>query len=671
MITKIKLKNWKSHLDSELDFSKGVNALIGINGSGKSSILDAISFSLFGTFPNHNNRKIGLDDLIMARPGQKEEAEVYLEFFSSGKKYSILRKIKKGKGTVLAEIREDGKLIEVNPNGVTEHIEKILQIDYPLFSKAVYSEQNNIDYFLTIPKGKRMQHIDKMLKLDRIDFIKECAGSMKNSFDNKTEEKMKILTELRKENIEDSLKICSSEIENLQKKGVLLEIKLTDIMSQKDRLNKVFSEAEAKNNRIIELNKLLQGLKASEKEVREGLEEKIGSTRSLDKDSILETIEATRAQIAGLENEVKGKKASLEAFRDTVAGFTAQIKNLSENLSDLEKVNSGRCPICESELQPEKKSHLKEIKGKAVVEARKNQENVIKDMGSVKKEIESIENSIKEKSREMDKLNYKLGDFNIIERLNNKIRILELEIERFENERLELEKDAKKVDLKDLKEGLFELNKNLGETTSEIRLLDNSIRREKSILDGLNKRFSLIKMYETDAEVYSKMSNCLDGFVKALKLTQSQLREEFTKTVNSIMSGIWPALYAYNDFTDIRLSIKDSDYVLETKNQDSWINVDGFASGGERTLACLALRVAFSLAFIPNLKWLILDEPTHNLDSNSVKQFSSALDQNIGSYVNQIFLITHEARIAEDIEGPVYKIERDKSVNGSSRVVKV
>ena len=137
------------------------------------------------------------------------------------------------------------------------------------------------------------------------------------------------------------------------------------------------------------------------------------------------------------------------------------------------------------------------------------------------------------------------------------------------------------------------------------------------------------------------------------------------------MSNIWVNLYPYGDFGDIRLAVKDGDYVLEIKNIENWINVDGFASGGERSLACLALRVAFSLAFIPNLKWLMLDEPTHNLDSNSIEKFSSVLDEVMGNFVNQVFLITHEPKIAENLEGPVYRLERDKNVGSYTKIVKI
>jgi DNA repair exonuclease SbcCD ATPase subunit len=99
--------------------------------------------------------------------------------------------------------------------------------------------------------------------------------------------------------------------------------------------------------------------------------------------------------------------------------------------------------------------------------------------------------------------------------------------------------------------------------------------------------------------------------------------------------------------------------------------VDGIASGGERSMACLALRIAFSKAFIPNLKWLILDEPTHNLDSNAIEQFSQILREKIDQFVDQVFLITHEERISEAVggsSGSLHHLERDKEANEPTRV---
>ena len=80
MITRVKMVNWKSHLDSELKFSKGVNALIGIMGSGKTSVMQAIAFALFGTFSALGSKKLALDDLVMSKPQKKRHAMVEVEF---------------------------------------------------------------------------------------------------------------------------------------------------------------------------------------------------------------------------------------------------------------------------------------------------------------------------------------------------------------------------------------------------------------------------------------------------------------------------------------------------------------------------------------------------------------------------------------------------------------
>ncbi|MEM7825998.1 MAG: AAA family ATPase, partial [Candidatus Aenigmatarchaeota archaeon] len=74
MITKVKLKNWRSHLESEFNFSSGTNVLIGIMGSGKTSVMNAICFALFGTFPEIQTRKLRLEDIIMKKPVEKNVA---------------------------------------------------------------------------------------------------------------------------------------------------------------------------------------------------------------------------------------------------------------------------------------------------------------------------------------------------------------------------------------------------------------------------------------------------------------------------------------------------------------------------------------------------------------------------------------------------------------------
>ena len=75
------------------------------------------------------------------------------------------------------------------------------------------------------------------------------------------------------------------------------------------------------------------------------------------------------------------------------------------------------------------------------------------------------------------------------------------------------------------------------------------------------------------------------------------------------------------------------------------------------------------MAFLPNLQWLILDEPTHNLDSRAITEFSTVLREKMGLFTEQVFLITHEQRIREGVTGNMYVLERDKDKDEPTRVV--
>ena len=85
-------------------------------------------------------------------------------------------------------------------------------------------------------------------------------------------------------------------------------------------------------------------------------------------------------------------------------------------------------------------------------------------------------------------------------------------------------------------------------------------------------------------------------------------------------------------------------------------------------MSVLALRIAFSMAFIPNLRWLILDEPTHNLDTNAISHLSDVLREKMDRFAEQVFLITHEEGIANGITGQVYRLERNKAANEATRI---
>jgi DNA repair exonuclease SbcCD ATPase subunit len=134
------------------------------------------------------------------------------------------------------------------------------------------------------------------------------------------------------------------------------------------------------------------------------------------------------------------------------------------------------------------------------------------------------------------------------------------------------------------------------------------------------------------------------------------------------MQSIWGELYPYKDIFNIRLGIEEGDYVLQLQDSSGWIAADGIASGGERSIACLALRIALSLVLAPSVGMLVLDEPTANLDAKSIEELANVLREKITKFVEQVFLITHDPSLENAVSGYLYRLEREKAKDGFTKV---
>ncbi|NIQ18595.1 MAG: hypothetical protein GTN37_02685 [Candidatus Aenigmarchaeota archaeon] len=64
-----------------------------------------------------------------------------------------------------------------------------------------------------------------------------------------------------------------------------------------------------------------------------------------------------------------------------------------------------------------------------------------------------------------------------------------------------------------------------------------------------------------------------------------------------------------------------------------------------------------------------MDEPTHNLDANAIEHFGFVLREKMERIIDQVFLITHEERLSDYITGSIYKMERDKELDGVTKIV--
>jgi len=241
---------WKNFLStgnqfSEIKFNQHASTLItGSNGSGKSTVLDALTFGLFGK----PFRKINKSQLINSM--NEKDAKVEVEFSISKTDWKVVRGIKPN----VFEIHRDGKCLDqfANANDQQKWFEQnVLKMNYKSFTQIVILGSSTFVPFMQLTSSNRREVIEDLLDI-------KIFSSMNNIIKEKIrgiKDEVNVLT-LKKESLNDKVAMQEkfiSEIES-QGKGRIKENKekITTLFTESDEY---VSQNEALENDVFDLTK--------------------------------------------------------------------------------------------------------------------------------------------------------------------------------------------------------------------------------------------------------------------------------------------------------------------------------------------------------------------------------------------------------------------------------
>ncbi len=517
-------------------------------------------------------------------------------------------------------------------------------------------------------------------------------------------------------------KEISEEIAKIKSKIATINEEIKKIETMKideniaDNLKKIEAE-EAKLSKEIDQLRKNERVKSKEQgDIEANL--KINKRRQEEREKIIAEIKNEDEKKVKLDLE----KADTELQRITTdfAAKKGKSKELVDWASELSK-HISKCPVCERDIPEEMKKSLIENKSSSIEAIEKEIKQLEKLAETRKTEITKltelqnklvvankrlldykdldtlIENGAKDQKRaaaEMEKLQKELEKLtkehetsrNALTDLKNKQQITERK-KNYESEikqtSVVLEKKEKELSAIDVDEKLLyalqeEITKQsaaLSDTTSKMHGNDKLLQNLETQLKEKQKQ---ILDYEAmEKRILKKQSQLgnLNKFKIALVETETLLRNKLVSSINSLMQNLWPRLYPYGDYTSIRLDAKKDDYLLEVNTNVNgsaqWIQVDGIASGGERTVGCLGMRIALAMVVVPNLKWLILDEPTHNIDSTGIAKLIDVFGDELPNVVEQIFIITHDDNLKQITSAKVYQFDRDKALSAPTAITEI
>jgi DNA repair protein SbcC/Rad50 len=227
ILDRLVLRNFKRFREEEIRFKDGITGILGNNGTGKSSLVQAVFFALYGV----QATGIAADYIVSSFASPKEKCEVRLDFRIGGDTYTVHRTFKKGKAvTHDATFHKNGKLMATGVSQVETEVKRTLGMGPVDFRNTIYAGQKDLLTLLENTPGKRKEWFLRALGIDFLST--ESQKIVKEQIDGNAGELLRREGELAalvsRQNAEEvaSLKqsviVCTAAIGEHEKSKVLL-----------------------------------------------------------------------------------------------------------------------------------------------------------------------------------------------------------------------------------------------------------------------------------------------------------------------------------------------------------------------------------------------------------------------------------------------------------------
>ena len=468
IIKKVQLENYRSHSNITVEFTKGVNLILGKNGRGKTSILEAISTVMFNT-KDRSGKETGKSYIKFGEKSSK----VDIDFIANdGREYNLKTeffKTKPKKQTLKDMIGSE------YDGDIQEKLEELCGIKKGFeetYENIVIAKQNE---FINIFKDSGTTREKTFNKIFNTQIYKEMYDSFLKEAVDKYKEKVKDLDKeitFLKENMEDK-----EQITNFLKVEEIIKNTLNkDFSETTEIINKLSNEIKDYETTEIELNNLIKNIKDEENKIKKYL--------NILKENIVEAKQAKKSKIIVKENE----KSYLEYLE-----IENRLKDLRENLDNL---------LEEQKLNIQYQNNIEKLE--------LSNKNLKVDISNLEENISKNSEKKENLESEISKLKIKEEDLDL--KLKKYIILLdELEkLENFKDKKLE-DKLKKTTEIDILKKELVSKNDLFKTITIEI------IEKKLSDFQELEKELKLLEeqkiIFETEIKTLKKSSKELSDRV--------------------------------------------------------------------------------------------------------------------------------------------------------------
>ncbi|MDD5147596.1 MAG: SMC family ATPase [Candidatus Daviesbacteria bacterium] len=710
---KLKLSNFTSYAENppELDFTKfKLAAISGLNGAGKSSLLDAITWCIWGV----SRAGDSADSLIHSGAN---EMWVDFSFELDGHTYIVKRsRLKKGNGSTALEFWSNShNLTEGTIKTTQEKIINCLHLTFETFTNSSYLRQGHADEFTTKGPTDRKRILADILGLSHYDLLEEKAKEKIKEIQSKLQlleyQTLEIEAELsQKEDRSEKKKTAEETISKVEEKIKTLEEKIKNLQDKRETL-KIANEQKAKLEQNFLQNKkeleeiIFQGknrkvrIEALKQELEKlkGVAVEVEKLKDLEKQKRkMEEIRQKRTEgekeLSEILGQINLKKQKKEQYQNEIEKLQKQLKET--------KREGAKCPICGQEVGREEKAHVH----KNLTAQIKTLEHKLSkiDYAPEEQKIKKIESTLKDLIFDSNKYQETCLKLQSLEKAQDqKEQMLKIQATLASEEKVVSEMRAmfvnKKAQVDTLEKEIVALPSDLPEKLSKVSLEINGTEQEmtqlraeekeaQGMLGQINELISRTAQMEKlqkqkgqeklmlakDKETYEQLALAFGKKgIQAMIIEGAipEIEDEANKLLEKLTEGRMKITLLTQRETKTKLEsgekglIETLDIIISDEMGERPYEM---YSGGEAFRVNFAIRLAISKLLThragAKLQFLVIDEGFGSQDAPGRAKLVEAIDA-IKNDFEKILVITHIEELKEEF--PV-RIEVSKNSMGST-----
>lgn len=606
------------------------------NGSGKSSIFEAIIFAIF--------EETSSGEKDVANRILNSGYTITLVFYIDDDKYSICRQCKNNKTSVVF-IKNGIDISARNKTDTNKLIVQTIGISKAIFLDSVFLSQNATTNLASLTPTARKERLEILTNTDlAINQFKEKLKDVQIAYETKCVNDQLEINKLtgnkeanlkQQDELQQKINQINMEIERLKQLGDLKEIEAQIVQKETIELVNIGQAIETRTTTINDMEKEIAELRQQ------------GESDLQEKNNLEQLKQAKLNEWNKVNSEIDKINLENKLVQQNIQKIQQEIENIK---------NSDKCPTCGRKLENADEAHIQQT-------IQQRDEDIKLELQRISKNNETVENltnTLTEINIEGTQLNTQITD--VCARIMEHTRLIDnKDIKRksiiTEQQMFYRQKDTCQAEINDLKAKKEQLLKTQINNISEFETMIQNL--QENLID-IDKQIEFYKtQFSNDNDLVATVKNSIQMVTKEFR---TYLLQNSLQYLNKLLNTYSRQLFS-ND-TDI-IKIEEDDTKLNIKLGSATYES---LSGGEKTRVNIALLLAQkSLAnIVGNISCniIILDEILGYCDSKAEENVINLLAQELET-LESIYMVSHkEIPIGYDTQLTIVK---DKQ--GLSRVI--